>query len=453
MTGLWWRPELPAHQLAGTLQSRNGRLALQLIGSFDSDLRLAPNEKTPVIFGVAETKKLTLIDCFHTGTGLKVPGTAEQRFWPRFVLAGGHLSDGVSSRFKSLAAQATDLGPWLVRTPVTEAYKAGGDQKLAEISHVYQPSPPVSVELSKIRAQLRYGYSFETQSDRFRSIGFKIAAYLQLLAEEPQDIGWFHDHLQTVLDLQSLLIGRRTRIERLYAVAVSGREGGDAYDLVEDFPSPTIDKDRFLHEILVPKPKISDLLTEIFRKWFDQREVLREPTALLLGAEERLPGEVRLLILSQALESFHRNVHGGQYVTKEDYDPIFSTVISAIPDSVNSSLRESIRSRLEYGYQFSLRRRLTALLQNLEGKTLAALKVSQKDFVNSVKTARDFYTHWDRSSSDNPLSSVELWNLNTRLHAIARLVILKHIGVPEHLVLERMLSNRHLFLEEYTSLQ
>lgn len=165
MTGLWWLPEAPDDHLAGTLESRNGRLSLKLIGNFGSEIGLASNEKTPIIVGVAEAREVTLLECFHTGTGFKVPGTTEQSFLPRYIFAGGHVLDGKVARFESFAVQFTDLGPWLMQTPITESFKLGEDKQLEEISHVYRQSPKVTFPISKLPGELRYAFSFETRSD------------------------------------------------------------------------------------------------------------------------------------------------------------------------------------------------------------------------------------------------------------------------------------------------
>lgn len=453
MTGLWWRPEYPDDRLAGTLESREGRLLLKLIGNFGSEIRLVGNEKISIIVGVAEAKNMTLLECFHAGTGLKIPGTSEQMFWPRYVFAGErHLSDGTKTPFKTFAIQFTDLGPWLMRSPVTESFKVDEDHKLEEISHVYRRLPKLTLSIARVPAELNYGYSFETRSDHFRSIGFETVAYSEIVPSNPRDIEWFHDHLQVVLDLHSLLVGRRVRIEHLYATTVSDKGHPAVYDLIEGFPLPKADTDRLPHEILVPLPEITDSLPTILDRWYEQREAMKEPVSLFLGAESSLTSEVRLLLLSQALESFHRNVYGGAYLTYEDYEPIYSIIVKAIPGSVDQNLKDALKSRLRYGYQYSLRRRLSELLDQFEDTTLATIRITSKEFAERITAARNFYTHWDRSSTSSLVSGFDLANLVNKLEALARLIFLKHIGVREEIVLKGMQRSRHLYLQEYTPL-
>ena len=131
---------------------------------------------------------------------------------------------------------------------------------------------------------------------------------------------------------------------------------------------------------------------------------------------------------------------------------MLSAIVKAIPGEVEQSLRESLKSRLRYGYQYSLRRRLSTLLQNLQEDTFAALKINRDEFVDKVKTARDFFTHWERTSTNSYVKEFDLWNLVSKLEAITRLVLLKHVGVNEEMILKRMLDNRRLYLEEYTPL-
>src|SRR5660398_247446 len=53
--------------------------------------------------------------------------------------------------------------------------------------------------------------------------------------------------------------------------------------------------------------------------------------------------------LIQAIESYHRGVYDGKYVSEDEYAKIYERLINAIPDLSNKDLKESLKKRMQYG--------------------------------------------------------------------------------------------------------
>ena len=454
ITGHWWLTSRPAEPIAGTLSSTGGRMHLRLLGSLPG---IDPNRtyiKVPLIHGVAEAKSVSLVDRFQTHFALKMPGTIEQGFMPGLTYLGDHLPDSGAHEFESWGSVLTDLGPWIGEEPVHQSFQMGEGGKLSRISHVYEGGSEHRFRVDTESVNLRFGYDISTEGDAYQSRAFKYAARLTIEPDAPKDAAWFMNRVQSVNELMSLLVGRLMRSRHVYALRQSGSEKTESYEVRFDHRPPARTKKLQPYEILVPRMAVSDMLGRIASTWFVDHDKLQEPVSLILYAVHEGPLEwhVRLLLLCQALESFHRNFCGGYYLSEEAYEPIKSALTKAIPEDTESSLKDSLRSRIRFGNQYSLLKRLNELHKALGDPLLRRIAVDADTFARDVKDARNYYTHWDSASVVDIPKGAALANLVSKLSAVARLVLLKHLGVDIDIVVTNMLNNRALYLEEYQPL-
>lgn len=452
MLGYWWLPTMADSPVTGVFASRNGNLSLKLLGRFDSIDLNARYHKTSVILGAAEAKLVTLVECFQGGFGMKVPGTMEQTFIPRMAFVGAHLPSGINSEFENWNIQPRDLGPWLSQPAIIDKLVFGESNGIKEYSLSYQPGFNPTFSVKRLKAEVSYGYSISTRTDRFRSSGIDAAAYMGLKPYQPKTSDWFENNFQWLLDFHSCLFGRRTVVERIVGIPAEKKDGNrSTVTIIQPHRTVPPLKELELWEILMPLPQIQIDLSDCFDRWAENIEKIREPVALLLSAEESIEPELRLLVICQALEAFHRNIHGGQYLSVEDYEPIRKTIVEAIREGIDISLRTSLKKRIEFGYQYSLGKRLDLLFKSLDASIMEMLSVP-RDFAQDVKDARNLFTHWDRSSTSGPPSGTDLLTMVGKLHALARLILLKFVGANELVAARRMHENRHMYLPEYMSL-
>lgn len=72
----------------------------------------------------------------------------------------------------------------------------------------------------------------------------------------------------------------------------------------------------------------------------------------------------RFADIVHGLEGLHRGLRGGTYTDQQNYDEvILPAIVSAIPKGIDCQLRQSLKKRLEFGNEFSLRRRLKDLVK------------------------------------------------------------------------------------------
>ena len=101
------------------------------------------------------------------------------------------------------------------------------------------------------------------------------------------------------------------------------------------------------YNMLFTLTDISDRFETFLKNWFDKADLLEPFYNLYFGILYNPPTNPRprFLSLIQAVESFHRRKFGGQYLTKEeDYNKIYNALKNAIPDNVESDLKERLRN-------------------------------------------------------------------------------------------------------------
>lgn len=189
--------------------------------------------------------------------------------------------------------------------------------------------------------------------------------------------------------------------------------------------------------------------------WFAKHHRLKE--AVELYSSLIYTPSVRLhwafLTMSQALEAYHRNMYGGSYMSKEDYAPTLNILIKAIPLELTKVHRESLAKSLEYGYEFSLRKRLKLTLQDIladyqdEVGYLIGNKRERERFISDVVNTRNYFTHRTEEGRQQAVTNDrELLTLYHRMKHLLQLCFLAELKIPQEAVKKRLKRN-HSFRE------
>jgi len=253
--------------------------------------------------------------------------------------------------------------------------------------------------------------------------------------------------------LFSLLVGVALTFERMVLEIEGNNPTNRSAELRLNYPPPDDSRQLHVTEILAPLSMFSDRSAESFDRWLTEEDRIQDATDLLISTIGRtsLPPHLQLIVLAQALEAFHRNVHSGGYMTPEEYEPVRQQLEAAFPANFSEGHRNALRSRIRFGYEFSLRKRLEELLRRLEQSTLDALAIDRREFPQRVAEARNDFTHWDASTGSPLLTGADLMNLVGRLKALTRIVLLNHLGIDEIRLVQRIVENRPRYLPIWIS--
>ncbi len=144
--------------------------------------------------------------------------------------------------------------------------------------------------------------------------------------------------------------------------------------------------------------------------------------------------ETKFLLLSQAVESYHRRFRDGSYLSKSEFQSqVLKTLYKAIPAQLDQSFKDSLKSRLKYSNEYSLRKRIKDLI-NENKKILERYFKIPNDLENEIVNARNYLTHFDKDN--HGITTSKLVFYSTILKALFELSLLREIGFEQDKISE-----------------
>ena len=141
--------------------------------------------------------------------------------------------------------------------------------------------------------------------------------------------------------------------------------------------------------------------------------------------------EARYLFLMQAIDAFSRVMTNATYVEDGEYQLIRAALSAAIPSETPADLRASLRSRIKYGNEFSLRKRLALLLRGLEPATRELICPNLDEYVERVVHTRNFLTHYSEDAEARPWPSELYYYVGSSVAMLLTILLYKCLDFTE----------------------
>jgi hypothetical protein len=477
-TGMWWiprppSPENPKQAVYGTLTGTSeGKYQLSTVDppDFNESHTLAsliagklPRLKT--IWGTTTSGEfVTLFDCdnIHWSTYFTYQATTvlatNLRRWFRSI--EDVTFDELRLRYKHLVAWASTSGISLVRPEDCYGAESGSLSYSFKKPFVLQTAD-VGDYIISLWVDRQIGLSSILTSepsnapnltytnDTFFSIKPKVG---NISFDGSQELR------RIIFNFLSLLMGERTFIESIEGIV--GLSDRERTAFIRVFPSVHIPKIETVKQwnMLFPYQEVTGLFKTCLRKMFtkDMQTLYNQFFAELLHPSEYAEDEFMAAI--RAIEVCHRRVRGGDYVAKTDYKRHarrFENLVDVLVQELKSQdvkiedvedFETNLNSRLTYGYQYSLKKRLMDILadqavflelfvnKDATGDNENAWKILKTYATKIVKT-RNYYTHYDEE--DEPMAITEATELKLaamRLIVLLYMLLLHYVGIPKEAV-------------------
>lgn len=179
-------------------------------------------------------------------------------------------------------------------------------------------------------------------------------------------------------------------------------------------------------------------LSSVLSKWIESRNTLRLSADLLVNTWGRyVSWESKLGIIAQGLEAFHRTSPYQQtFVESDEYRGVEQKIAKEISAATSDSdLRTSLRKRIEFGNQVSLRRRTKDLIRNMPPGLRDAFGKWQA-LADHMVLARNAIIHRDPASP--PPSFRETIRIVGHFQLTLHVAILQALGVDDDLISLRL---------------
>jgi ApeA N-terminal domain 1 len=188
----------------------------------------------------------------------------------------------------------------------------------------------------------------------------------------------------------------------------------------------------FSAEMVLPFPSCKDYFPQLVSNWFKLSARATSAVNIFFSTLASPPPvqDLRVLVFMQAIEALHRASWPGTYLAQDRYDAMLPNMLALIPDDLDPSHRQALKSRLKFGNEYSLRKRLSEIMKLLPSKVSETLTQNAPGFIDRVVATRNYLTHYDESSSENVYRDRQLYFVAERLKWLFISVVLTLLEVP-----------------------
>lgn len=418
--------------------------SLQLVdrGSL-SDLVALARTHYPVLLGeLTAGPKVTLIGCNLAPSNFGLTGIADLRLDANELLVGMHLPDPTAKPFDELRVALTGLNDWLGESPIQGSIETldpssagrrftitcehlppfgfspigGGPSLLSHqvISPSWDPRTRASIE-NQFELIVRPRTSFGLDECVYEL--FRLQAFMSILCGHQV----YFQYAQLFLSDEDEEVRQRRVVTYMPRFARPSKRGTARQ---AGFP-------------LLPLPAIHGDLPTLWSQWTDRSEEYRSAVELFTSTE-LFGGQLlnfQLLAIMQALETLHRNRFGGVYASDDAYKAIEVALKAAIPSTTADDLSSALKSKLKYGNEYSLRKRLHKLANGLPGGAVGSVgklvHPSLKEFLSKSVDTRNYLTHYTVELEATAFRNEDLYWATRLLRWFFVAVLLHDIGLPE----------------------
>lgn len=441
-SGEWFLPEDPARLISGTLDytPRYAEVTLhETLRPFAGDMRAADSPAYPVVYGVTITgERVTLYNAQRMGLSVHYGNdsirSSERVISPRMVV-GAHLAADFA--YPEMRCQIPGLEVWLSKHVVESSQEKDPATGAVQLSFRVLGLPEEVTPAPAINGTL--GWSIGRQwSDSALSVTVTTSGWVRIRPDVPQPLEWFLEQLAKLTPLLTFLAGAPMTTD---CIEASIDEQARASIVVVQ-REPKCCSYTSLHEFFMPRKAMGVELAKVVARWFEIYPKVASPSQLALSilASEDLWPHVEFLSLMQALEGFHRSLFPGSYMDEKDYEAVKKILGDAIPNMLGDDHKDALRSKIKYGNQIALRKRLNELATHLTQPIKAMIFGNSEKLIQRWIDTRNYYTHWDESLRQSALEGQRLYYANVRLRAFLRVLYLDLTGIPMEAIAKALTS-------------
>jgi hypothetical protein len=443
--GTWWLPENPDRKLVGEITySSTGGAAIDLYDYFLEEWSTAPL----TVWGItADGKAVTVFDGYTRNMTEHSSGAKVSKIASNSAVIGGHFESKGHLKFYEVSASLSHLQRWVWSTGIHITPDNSG-MKWA-ITQERQPD----ISLGMVDG-LELVLQFEGQlKPGFGNCELSETCFLTVKAQTATNYAVLERIIQQFQHFLALGISRP-----VYALSVKGRPEKWTDDVAVLAKQPVCEvlrklamdgnctKEIFPQEMQFSMSDLGDDVAGFFGRYFEKYTLLK-PVCDLYFSTLYNPGmytQQRFLALAHAIEAYHRTFVGGQYQSDDEYHEGLEKILrDAIPHDVDVDFRSSLRNKLKYLHEYSLRKRLQDIC-NQFASILEPHLGAASEFAGITADIRNHLTHRDprdKSRSELP-SGIDLWCRCEQLSLLLEVCLLHQIGFSDEKIKRLLPRNR-----------
>ncbi len=444
--GVWFLPDDPGRKKAGTLRYNQQQIELHLLDAFKhliGEVRAGDATHTyPVVLGsTREGDAITLLELYRSTMSFNFGSggmSRPERLLSSWLVIGAHVS--ANCEYPEISFRIPGLQIWLCQQVIHQSFTRNESTGEPVFTYTIGGVKQEAIKVPSAESSLEWSQQWESKSDKFTSVNVAVSGWITVRPEKPQRLDWFFEQLNKISSMLAYISGTPMSPDCIKA----STENTPHYAYIfGNFGPIKLCPYVNTHEFFMLSNAMGVPLTEVVNKWFEIYPKIQMPSELALSvlASEKLWLHVEFLSLIQALEGFHRALYDGNYMDETAYKSVRKVLGEAIPQTLSSDHKDALRSRIRYGNQLSLRRRLDALSELVPQEQRTIIFGRGGKVPISWIDTRNYYTHWDEELRSNVLHTQEMYEANHRMKMFLRVLYLKRMGIPDNYIL-KALCNR-----------
>lgn len=431
--GSWWFADEPADRFMGTLDYDDiagGKI--RLVAERRGSSIFTRARGGDLLYGkTTESAHVTVFYPAIVNQSSSSHGIEQCDIRFSHAIVGDHIGKPDGCYFTEVSIAFPNLELWREKTGLGIRHHRG----FREYSIRYRRTPELKITLEEgltLRIARSATIPFSKGPDGQVALYEKTRFHFK--SRKRQSLNFFLERLSLLRGFFSLATMGFCRPTQIFAISQTGRRGMKRSVTVfshSPFRNDDQSEDHPPYRYLFSEADLKGQLSQHLATWLKNGTLLAQPLTLYHCAFHSTGFlQTKFLYLSQCFETLHRRLRGGHYVTPEEYAKVLPDLISAIPPTLDRSHRDSLKNRLKYGYQFSLRRRLELVLK--EYPSLARkFHIDVRD-TTEIADHRNFLTHYDGDDAERP--EVNLWRLYMVLRLLVESMFLECAGIERPVV-------------------
>lgn len=431
--GVWFLPDRSRRRITGKLKySRDERPTLEL----DGLLMLNAQNPTDLpdyefILGIADNgDQITLWRCIQ----MRSIGNTFSVFACDFALIGNHFKNTNDLQFKRCQVEFQHLTEW---TGIT-GFKTDLLHNPSGVNIIYE-LPDTAVLASSEEYEISI---FTTYSAKYPGneaiikqsasviIDFTKSMKIEALLQFVRTIQYFLT-LATCATPFPLSVKVSPEKPRLQRGRLRYESISVYYNPVNAYSESFVSRHNMLFTYKDLLPNSSSMINRWIKSFSNLQPVYNLYFSNIYSSSMYI--ENKFLNLTQAIETYHRRVHGGKYQDDTNYlQGLYNTLVQALPNNLDGEFRTSlVKGKLRYANEYSLRKRLNDLIRSLNDslpENFLSNDQQRNIFVSKTTDTRNYLTHYDESSKSNAVEGIGIAQLEYTLRLILEACFLIEIG-------------------------
>ncbi|NQT97180.1 MAG: hypothetical protein HQ562_05500 [Candidatus Marinimicrobia bacterium] len=441
--GDWWLPENPKEIVSGRINYNPSKGIKLYLDGFLYDPGEQGRENS-IIHGIIHTGEYcTLFNCFYTNWTISGE-TKHAEIQAYEALFGIHTL--IDPKFESVRIYSSGLTDWVQRKRIF----VKSVQSTTIITKTNLKPLKYSIPNQGLIVKIE---SLSTESISWKHIDIKFKECLVIKPYKNQDKKWYRNKVNEIVQLFTLLINRKIIIEAEWFQKRKRIRGQNKFRLffidhliqLSGIFSKT--EDHQIRTEFIPFKKVEKQFDIIIANWFKKyakiKAVMDQYMAAFYGAD--IGYELKFLSSVRALEAFHRSFFKGKYLSDTEYDVIRKQIQNSIP-KIHNDHKEALKSRIYYGNEYSLRKRLKEILDSIYDPLMDLLIDNKRHFIDNIVNTRNCLIHEDESLKQQCLSFGNIIIATHKLKAIIVYLILIEIGINKVDVFTAIQSHKADFI-------